>query len=84
MAKYDDFDLDIRNDNPVEPEYIPTTSDLLCAYTLSVCVDLTVSIIASECCNKTAACGTPSQGCTGQCDKTVSACQSYCGSGCRR
>lgn len=86
MAKYDDFDLDMRNDEPNGALVYPSTNDLICLYTLSICVDTIVSVVASECCTNgcTSACGTPSQGCTTACDQTYSACHSYCGSACRR
>ena len=47
---------------------------------------LMISVVLSQCCTDgcTDACTTPSQGCTGICDQTLSACHSYCGNACRR
>ena len=77
MSKYDEFDLDIRKNADTVNDAGDARSGLECA-TWSICVDLTISVVLSQCCT------TPSQGCTGTCDQTLSACHSYCGNACRR
>ena len=85
MSKYDEFDLDIRKNADTVNDAGDARSGLECA-TWSICVDLTISVVLSQCCTDgcTDACTTPSQGCTGTCDQTLSACHSYCGNACRR
>ena len=70
MSKYDEFDLDIRKNADTVNDAGDARSGLECA-TWSICVDLTISVVLS-------------QGCTGTCDQTLSACHSYCGNACRR
>lgn len=84
MSKYDEFDLDIRKNADTVNDAGDARSGLECA-TWSICVDLTISVLCLSAVLMAAQMRTtPSQGCTGTCDQTLSACHSYCGNACRR
>ena len=62
MSKYDEFDLDIRKNADTVNDAGDARSGLECA-TWSICVDLTISVVLSQCCTDgcTDACTTPSR-----------------------
>lgn len=85
MSKYDDFDLDVVKSSGIGNEASKAGTALLCQFSLYICTEVVETVTKSIFCPEGSdACTTPSQGCTEKCDQTLSACHSYCGSGCRR